>query len=111
MATVEDGVYRRKDREGYWIQWVGSDGKRNVLKHLFRLAVEEWAYVLVSPAHGVRPPKKPADRVRFLQPGEMKVVINACPSWLQSIVLLAVTTGMRRGEILGLRWLDVSLEL
>src|SRR5262245_37209634 len=32
-----------------------------------------------------------------------------CPAWLQPVVALAVTTGMRRGEILGLRHLDIDL--
>ena len=29
---------------------------------------------------------------------------------LEAAYLLAVTTGMRRGEVLGLRWQDVDLE-
>ena len=33
---------------------------------------------------------------------------EACPKWLRPIAVLAVSTGMRRGEILGLRWLDVD---
>jgi integrase len=35
-------------------------------------------------------------------------VFYACPTWLQPIVALAVSTGMRRSEILGVRWLDVD---
>ena len=32
MATTEDGVYKRKDRKGYFLQWIGPDGKRRVAK-------------------------------------------------------------------------------
>jgi hypothetical protein len=42
----------------------------NVLKHLFRLAVE-WDIVPVSPAHGVKAPRVPAGRVRYLQPAQL----------------------------------------
>lgn len=37
-------------------------------------------------------------------------MLEACPEWLRPIVCLAVATGMRRGEILGLRWLDIDLQ-
>ena len=39
-----------------------------------------------------------------------KALLLACPEWLQPIVALAVSTGMRRGEILGLRMLDIDLQ-
>lgn len=81
----------------------------NVLKHLMSLAVE-WELVPVNVAHGVKSPKAPAGRVRYLQPGELKAVLEACPEWLRPIAGLAVSTGMRRGEILGLRWLDVDVK-
>lgn len=79
----------------------------NVLKHLMSLAVE-WELIPANPAHGVKSPKAPAGRVRYLQPGELRAVLEACPEWLRPIAGLAVSTGMRRGEILGLRWLDVD---
>ncbi len=79
------------------------------IKHMLRMAVE-WELIPFNPAQGVRGPKAPAGRVRFLQPTELKAVVEACPRWLQPVVALAVSTGMRRGEILGLRWLDVDLE-
>jgi len=60
-------------------------------------------------AHGVKCPRVPAGRVRYLQPGELRSVLGACPDWLRPIVALAACTGMRRSELLGLRWLDVDL--
>src|SRR6185437_320961 len=75
----------------------------NVVKHLMSLAVE-WELIPTNPAHGVKSPKAPAGRVRYLQPGELRSVLEACPEWLRPIAGLAVSTGMRRGEILGLRW-------
>lgn len=81
----------------------------NILKHLLRLAVE-WEIIPINPAHGVKSPKVPAGRVRYLQPTELRALIEICPEWLRPIVALAVTTGMRRSEIINLRWLDVDLE-
>jgi integrase len=80
----------------------------NVMKHLLRLAVE-WELIPVNPAHGVKCPRVPAGRVRYLQPTELRPLIGECPEWLRPIAALAVLTGMRRGELLGLRWLDVDL--
>jgi len=81
----------------------------NVLKHLLTLAVE-WELIPTNPAHGVKAPRVPAGRVRYLQPTELRAVLEACPEWLRPIAGLAVATGMRRGELLGLRWLDVDLQ-
>ena len=79
----------------------------NVLKHLLRLAVE-WEIVPVNPSQGVKSPRVPAGRVRYLQPTELGSLLTACPEWLRPIVGFAVATGMRRSEILGLRWLNVD---
>lgn len=79
-----------------------------VWKHLFSLAVE-WEIVPTNPAQHVKPPKMPAGRMRYLQPTELRALLEACPDGLREIVALAVSTGMRRGEILGLRHLDVDL--
>lgn len=80
----------------------------NVLKHLLRLAVE-WEIIPSNPAQGLKSPRVPAGRVRYLQPTELRAVIEACPDWVRPIVALAASTGMRRSEILGLRWLDVDM--
>jgi integrase len=80
----------------------------NILKHLLRLAIE-WEVIPFSPAITVKSPRVPAGRVRYLQPSELRLLLEAAPQWLQPIVALAACTGMRRSEILGLRWLDVDL--
>lgn len=80
----------------------------NILKHLLRLCVE-WEIIPINPAQGVKSPRVPAGRIRYLQPTELRVLLEACPEWLRHFAMLAVCTGMRRGEVLGLRWLDVDL--
>lgn len=80
----------------------------NVLKHLLRLAVE-WETIPFSPALTVKGLRVPAGRVRYLQPSELRLVLQTAPLWIRPIVALAACTGMRRSEILGLRWLDVDL--
>jgi integrase len=81
----------------------------NCLKHLLRMAME-WEIIPVNPAQGVKSPRVPAGRIRYLQPGELKAVVEACPKWLRPIVMLAACTGMRRSEMLGLRWLDIDFK-
>lgn len=80
-----------------------------VLKHLFSLAVK-WKLLPVSPAKDIKGPPTPAFKVSFLEPSELRSVLEHCPEWLRPIVHIAVATGMRRGEILSLRWLDVDLK-
>ena len=79
----------------------------NTLKHVCNLAVD-WELIPLNPCTGVKPPRVPAGRVRYLQPTELRAVLEACPLWLRPIVALLVCTGMRRSEVLGLRWLDVD---
>ena len=81
----------------------------NVCKHLLRLAVE-WEIIPFNVAQGVKCPRVPAGRVRYLQPGEVRAVLEASPDWLRPVVALAACTGMRRSELLGLRWFSVDLE-
>jgi integrase len=80
----------------------------NTLKHLLRLAIE-WEVIPFNPAVTVKCPRVPGGRVRYLQPTELRLLLDAAPGWLRPIVALAACTGMRRSEILGLRWLDVDL--
>ena len=53
---------------------------------------------------------EPEGRLRFLEREEIRTLINNCDARLRSIVTLAINTGMRRGEILSLKWQDVDFK-
>src|ERR1039458_2061970 len=80
-----------------------------VLKHALRLAVE-WELLNRNPAQGAKLPKVPEVRTRYLSPAELKASLEAAPEWMRAPIALAAFTGMRRGELLGLRWMDLDLE-
>lgn len=79
----------------------------SVLKHCLRLAVE-WGELNENPAARARLPKLPAGKTRYLTPGELKAALEAAPEWLRAPMAFAACTGVRRGEMLALRWMDVD---
>ncbi|MDQ4000206.1 MAG: site-specific integrase [Actinomycetota bacterium] len=59
----------------------------------------------------VRPPQVRREEMRPLAPEQVKVLLEAARGErLEALYVLAVTTGLRQGELLGLKWEDVDLE-
>ncbi len=83
------------------------------LSHAFTVALKEWGWVDDSPMRKVTKPKEPRGRVRFLSDDERAALLLACREssnpFLYPVVVLALSTGMRQGEIMNLRWEDVDL--
>jgi integrase len=77
------------------------------LKRMFNLSVD-WGLMPTSPAARVRLFREDRRRVRYLTEEEETGLLDACSPQLRRVVLFALHTGMRRGEILGLRWQDVD---
>lgn len=83
------------------------------LSHAFSLAVKEWQWVEDTPFRRVSKPRIANGRCRILSDEERGRLLAACKAsgapLLYTIVVLAIATGMRRGEILALRWDRVDL--
>ena len=85
------------------------------LSHLFGKAVE-WEMVDESPFRKMRGLffKENNKRTRFLAEEEIKKLLevdyDGLPSYFKPIVAMAIYTGLRKGEILNLKWKDVDLE-
>src|SRR5262249_11272987 len=85
-----------------------------IVHHCLRLAVEEW---------GITMPSNPADQIKLPPPGRARErrttqaeleKLLACTvgraAWLRAMIILAIETGMRRGELLSIKWSDIELE-
>jgi integrase len=84
------------------------------LSHALTIAVKEWGWLEDSPMRRVTKPKEPCGRVRFLSDEERARLLAECKSseseMLYLAVVLALSTGARRMEILGLQWQDIELQ-
>lgn len=84
------------------------------LSHAFTIAINEWQWLEDSPMRKVKKPKESKGRVRFLDDDERERFLIACQAssnkQLYLCVILAFSTGMRQGELMGLKWQDVNLK-
>lgn len=95
-----------------------SEGTQNrylcSLSTAFRYAMRELEWLDSNPVRKVDKRREPRGRVRFLDEGERRRLLEAClesgNAHLYLIVLLAISTGMRQGELLALRWCDLDLD-
>jgi integrase len=82
-----------------------------VIREMLGHAVE-WNYLAVNPAAGLRRPRddrEPGEQMRPLDAEGVRLLLDACDSQLERALLTAaVTTGARRGELLGVTWADVD---
>jgi integrase len=85
-----------------------------VISHACTLAEREWEWMESNPVRKVGRLREPKGRVRYLSDKERERLLKATRksehSHLHVIVLLALTTGARRNEILALTWKDVDLK-
>lgn len=83
----------------------------SLLKHTFTKAVE-WNMVSEEALKRIRKVKQLPEnnrRLRYLNPEECQALIESCVPHLKPIVITALNTGMRLGEILNLKWEQVDL--
>src|SRR5262245_8322062 len=86
-----------------------------IVRHCLEVARNEWGFVLATnPVHQIKLPRAGNPRERRVNPGELERLLAACETsrcrWLPAVIKLAIETGMRRSELLGMRWDDIDLE-
>ncbi len=130
----------QKSKLNYWIRLFGdkqlvyitkseiSNGIHKLPNHLTNATINRYKAAISvvfsyacreydlpdNPVRHIRSLPENNARIRFLSDDERSRLFKACRAsdWdkLYLLVLLAITTGARRGELLGLRWTDVDFD-
>lgn len=79
------------------------------LKCILNKAIE-WGKTTVNPVRKVKLFKENNKRTRYLECEEINKLIEASSGHIKSIITVAVNTGMRKSEILNLKWENVDLD-
>lgn len=73
--------------------------ERNLLNNVFELARKEWRWLNNNPFAGVRRPKDGRHRERIASEDEIKRLLAAASPTMGKVIIFAIETGMRAGEI------------
>lgn len=87
----------------------------NSLGHAIDIARKEWGvHLSQNPCRLIRRPKPPRGRDRRLGPDEEQRLLDAADAgrnpFMHPLIVVALETAMRKGELLGLAWSDVDLD-
>lgn len=101
-----------------------KDGKAGgyspkTVQHIHRLIsaiynkAAEWQIIGINPAEHIKPPKVVKKEIEFYSIDEVKILLKALqgePIRPTTMTLLAIYTGMRRSELLGLKWENIDFD-
>jgi integrase len=84
------------------------------LSHMLNVAKKEWRLIDRNPVADIAKKKEGRGRTRFLSDAEREKLLEVCAAsgWpqLHTLVVLAISTGARRGELITLKWGAVDLK-
>jgi integrase len=82
-----------------------------VISKAYSLAVEDWELLSGNDKPFGKMPYLPEnnERTRWLKPEQEIALLECSPIWLSELILFAVNTGLRKGELLDLQWDRVNL--
>lgn len=98
----------KKSRKEQGVSFFKINREMALLKTVLNKA-KEWE-VLQTPVPKINLFKVDNRRVRYLPEDEYRKLLNLSEEPLRAIILIAVNTGMRRGELLSLKWKDVDVK-
>jgi integrase len=80
-----------------------------LFRYMFNMAVK-WGFLTTSPVAGVKQYKEDDRPMRVLSAEEEQALLKASPPHLRTLIVAALNTGMRRGELLSLQWNAVDFD-
>lgn len=86
---------------------------KKLIGRAFSVAHRQYQWIDHNPVASIPDLKEPRGRVRILTNDERTKLLDACATEsaeLHALVLLALCTGARAGELLNLRWPDIDLD-
>jgi len=100
---IEDYKRKRLDK----VKSATINRELAVLGFMFSLATK-WKYTDKNPVKEVKSLQERKIEIRILNKREAEKLIESTTNHLRSIIIIALNTGMRRGEILNLCWSDID---
>ncbi len=101
-------------REGTKFSASNANRYMSALGHVFTVAIKEFQWARTNPVQQIAKLKEPRGRIRFLSDDERARLLTECKAdphpHLYTVVIIALSTGARKNEILSLRWPNVDLE-
>lgn len=79
-----------------------------LMNHAFNMAIREWELIETNPVSKVKKERVRNILERWLSVDQENKLLLASPRWLQEIIIFAINTGLRRGEILSLKLSQVD---
>jgi integrase len=82
-----------------------------LLRRMFNVAIKEWQWLKINPVSSLSFSVGNRNaRTRWLTPEEQETLLSCAtnPAWLRPLLVTALYTGMRRGEMLALTWRDID---
>ncbi len=111
IAEQRDNLLREVTNRGEFRSAATAVRYMAALSHAFTVAVKEWGWIDDSIVKSQN--QKNRGRVRFLDEDERTRLLAACRKVKILISIhhcIGLSTGMRQGEILNLKWSDVDIE-
>lgn len=108
IAPKEIYAYKvRRKTEGAAPKTVNNE--LSLMEHAYNLAMNEWEWVNSNPVVKVSKEKVNNEIIRWLTLDEEKRLLDVSPDWLKEIIVFALNTGLRQGELIDLTWDRVDL--
>ena len=106
-ATHIEKLYSQNLKEGLTPRTVGQTHR--ILKQAFKFAVRR-NFIGRNPFDSVDPPKAQIKEAKSFTAEQLKILLREAKGVFKQAFFIASVTGMRRGEIVALKWEDINFE-